>query len=100
MNYTKEQTRYMIDEYIKEPTRETVQKLAIELNKSVKSVTGKLAREGVYRREIYKTKTGEDPVTKLEIVQTICEKLDAESNKLAGLEKAPKLVLKYLESLL
>lgn len=100
MNYTKEQTEYITKEYTNNPTRETVERLSLELGKSVKSITGKLAREGVYRREVYKTKTGEDPVTKLEIVQGICDKLDAESNKLSGLEKAPKLVLKYLDSLL
>jgi len=68
MNYTKDQTEYMIERYRTNPSRDTVEELADEFSKSVKSVIGKLSREGVYRREVYKTKTGENPVTKVEIV--------------------------------
>ena len=100
MNYTPEQTKYMIEQYIKNPCRETVNELAKELNKSEKSVIGKLSREGVYRREVYRTKRGEKPVTKLEIVANIAESLDLESEDLSGLEKTPKLVLKRLENIL
>ena len=71
--------------------------LAAELNKSIKSIIGKLSREGVYRREIYKTKTGELPVTKVEIVSNIADSLGIEVDSLAGLEKAPKATLKKLE---
>ena len=68
MNYTKDQTEYMIEKYKTDPSRDTVEELADEFSKSIKSVIGKLSREGVYRREVYKTKSGENPVTKLEIV--------------------------------
>lgn len=97
MNYTEKDTAYMIAEYTNSPTRETVERLSFELEKSIKSVIGKLSREGVYRREVYKTKTGEDPITKLEIVAQIAEKLDIDPSRLAGLEKSPKNVLKYVE---
>jgi len=52
MNYSEDITKYMVSEYTENPSRATVEKLAEELNKSIKSVIGKLSREGVYRREI------------------------------------------------
>jgi hypothetical protein len=100
MNYSEEQTQYIVEEYKTNPNRETVESLAKELNKSIKSIIGKLSREGVYRREIYKTKTGELPVTKTEIVSNIADSLAIEVDSLLGLEKAPKATLKNLETAL
>ena len=85
MNYTELSTKYMVQEYTADPTRETVEKLAEELDKSIKSVIGKLSREGVYRREIYKTKSGETPVTKVEIVSSIAESLGLDGDTLLSL---------------
>lgn len=96
MSYTKEQTDYMLQQYEKSPTRETVANLAIEMKASEKSIIGKLSREGVYRREVYRTKSGDVPVTKLELVSLISEKLGLEEVKLEGLEKSPKSVLREL----
>jgi len=96
VNYTQEQVNYIVREYLEEPTRETVEELAEELNKSVKSIIGKLSREGVYKKTEYTTKTGEKPVTKLELVQELAEKLELEDWQLAGLEKAPKVALKNI----
>jgi len=98
INYTKEQVDYMVAEYTEEPTRETVEILAEELNKSVKSIIGKLSREGVYKKTEYTTKTGEKPITKLEIVQELAELLEIPVENLSGLEKSPKTVLKLLRS--
>ena len=53
-NYTTEQVSYMIDKYEEAPTRETVEMLANELGKSTKSIIGKLSREGVYQKAIWK----------------------------------------------
>jgi|TARA_B100001059_G_scaffold52321_1_gene46015 hypothetical protein len=97
MNYSEDITKYMVSEYTENPSRATVEKLAEELNKSIKSVIGKLSREGVYRREIYKTKSGDVPVTKVEIVSSIAEALGLEVDNLLGLDKAPKNTLKVLE---
>jgi hypothetical protein len=91
--YTKELTAAITEEYVANPTRETVDALAIKHEKSVKSIIGKLSREKVYRREIYVTKTGEKPVTKLELVGDIAVILDVTPSKLEGLEKSPKGVL-------
>ena len=97
MNYTDEQTKYMVDEYTNKPTRITVERLAKELDKTPKSIIGKLSREGVYRRSVYKTKTGETPVTKTELVQELAYVFEIDPAVLAGLEKAPKQVLKILK---
>ena len=90
VNYTPEMVDTMKQEYVANPTRETVEKLANELDKSIKSVIGKLSREGVYQKTEYLTKAGEKPVTKQEIVETIAGILAVEYQALAGLEKSPK----------
>ena len=97
VNYTQDQVEYIVNQYRLNPDRETVEKLADELNKSVKSIIGKLSREGVYKKTEYLTKTGEKPITKMQIVENLAEKLDLDITALAGLEKAPKTALKNLE---
>lgn len=94
MNYTEETTKYIVSEYTKEPSRETVDALSQELGKTAKSIIGKLSKEGVYRREVYTTKLGDKPVTKLEIVAEISNALGI---NLEGLDKAPKRTLQSLQ---
>ena len=96
LNYTENEVKHMRSRYQENPTREVVDELAEELNKSIKSIIGKLSREGIYVKAIYRTKTGELPVTKAEIIVKIANELGADSSKLIGLEKAPKQELKYL----
>ena len=96
-NYSEAETAKMVGAYLDKPTKETVELLAEELNRSKKSIIGKLSREGVYRREVYVSKTGESPITKGEIVSNIAESLGIENSTLAGLEKSPKAALKNLE---
>ena len=86
-----------MEEYKSNPSTKTVDKLADELGKSPKSIIGKLSREGVYQRAIYTSKTGETPVTKMELVSNIAENLDIEIEDLVGLDKSPKAALKALE---
>ena len=83
VNYTQEQVDYMKTLYDQEPTRDTVQKLANELNKSVKSIIGKLSREGGYQKTEYLSKTGERPITKKQMVEIIAKEVVGESSKLA-----------------
>ena len=97
VNYTEEQVSYMKTVYIAFPERETVERLAQEFDKSVKSIIGKLSREGVYKKTEYLTKTGEKPRTKQEIVENLASKLELDITALAGLEKAPKIALRNLE---
>ena len=98
VNYTPEQVEHMIEAYTKTPTRETVENLAEDLDKSIKSIIGKLSREGVYKKTVYKTKTGEDPETKKEIVENLANMLNVKYETVAGLEKSPKAALKLLRS--
>ena len=97
MNYTPEETLFMVEAYTAEPSRETVEKLAVKLEKSVKSIIGKLSREGVYQRAAYKSKSGDDPVTKMELVNNVAENLRIEIDDLFGLDKSPKAALRALE---
>jgi L,D-peptidoglycan transpeptidase YkuD (ErfK/YbiS/YcfS/YnhG family) len=97
MNYTELDTAFMVEKYSAEPTMETVQYLAEKLGKTTKSIIGKLSREGVYKRAVYKSKSGEMPITKVELVSNIAENLGVEVEALVGLEKSPKATLKTLE---
>ena len=99
VNYTPEQVDLMIEKYRSNPTRETVENLAEDLDKSIKSIIGKLSREGVYKKTVYKTKTGEDPETKKEIVEEIAQLIEVEGT-IAGLEKSPKADLILLRNTL
>ena len=96
INYTQEQVDFMKNTYSDEPTRATVIELADKLDKSVKSIIGKLSREGVYQKTEYLSKTGERPITKKQMVIIIAKELVGDSSRLEGLEKAPKADLKYL----
>lgn len=100
VNYTEEQVSYIKESYQANPTRETVENLSKELNKSIKSIIGKLSREGVYKKTVYKTKTGEDPITKKELVEDLAEILDISYDSIAGLEKSPKADLKNVVTVL
>lgn len=96
VNYTAEQVKMMTVAYTENPSRETVEKLSEDLDKSIKSIIGKLSREGVYKKTVYKTKTGETPVTKKQIVQEVADLLEIDYKDLAGLVKSPKPELKTL----
>ncbi len=96
INYTEKQVELMIEKYTSNPSRETVEELAETLDKSIKSIIGKLSREGVYKKTVYKTKTGESPETKKEIVENLAGLLNLEYVQVAGLEKSPKSALKIL----
>ena len=67
-NYTDEMVASMTAKYVANPTRDTVEALANEFGKSVRSVIAKLSREGVYVAQPKVTKTGEPVVRKAELV--------------------------------
>ena len=98
-NYTEQMTSKMVATYTANPCRETVDALAKELGKNTRSVIAKLSREGVYQKQVYKTKTGEVPMTKQELVSQMAEFLDIDSSKIMGLEKAPKQDIKFLNEI-
>jgi hypothetical protein len=98
-NYTDDQTKHMIEVYQANPCRETVDKLALELGKTVKSIIGKLSREKVYIKKDYVTKRGEKPVTKVQMIEEIAGILKGDKERLQTLEKSSKAELLYLKVL-
>ena len=93
-NYTEEQTKEIIDMYQSNPTLDTVTEIAVKFRKTRKSIIAKLSKEGVYQKKVYVSKTGELPVTKAELVDSIKDVLGID---LPQLDKAPKPTLKALK---
>jgi hypothetical protein len=92
-SYSEKEVKQLIDVYTANPCMETVERLMTLLNRPKKSIISKLVKEGVYVTHRYLSKTGEAPITKLEIVRSIEDALDT---SLPGLDKAPKITLKEL----
>ena len=80
-NYTDEMVEHMTTLYVANPNRETVDVLAKEFGKSVRSVIAKLSREGVYIAQERKTKSGEPVVRKADLVSQL--ELTSSVNSLA-----------------
>ena len=91
--YTTTEVNKLIDTYTDNPGLETVDRLAVLLNKPRRSIISKLVKEGVYITRGYRSKTGAVPISKLAIVRVIEDALDT---KLPGLDKTPKSTLVLL----
>ena len=87
-NYSDEVVAQMTEQYVANPTRETVDALAQEFGKSVRSIIAKLSREGVYVAQPKVTKTGEPVVRKAELVALIEENFGIEVPSLVNASKA------------
>jgi hypothetical protein len=61
VNYTPEQTLKMVADYQRGVS---VEMLAQEMGKTVRSIVAKLSREKVYEAKTYVSKTGETPIKK------------------------------------
>lgn len=96
VNYTPEQTAAMLAAYTAEPTAKTVEALAENLGKSVRSIVAKLSREGVYKKKEYTTKTGEKVQKKDETADAIGAILRLNENDIESLTKANKTALKAI----
>ena len=86
-NYTAEQSAAIVAAYVAGSTVET---LATEFGKSVRSITAKLSREGVYKKKEYKTKTGEAVVKKdahADAIGAILKLTEAETDSLTKANK-------------
>ena len=92
-NYTDEMVEQMVSRDVANPTRATVDALAEEFGKSVRSIIAKLSREGVYVAQQRTTKTGEPVVRKADLVAMLEEKFQVE---LPSLVKASKQDLELL----
>ena len=96
VNYTAEQTAAMLAAYAAAPTVETVEQIAADLGKSVRSIVAKLSREGVYKKKEYKTKNGEAVVKKDAAADEIGAILGMAENDVDSLTKANKTALKMI----
>jgi len=93
VNYTAEQTAKMITDYA---NGVTVEAMAKELGKSVRSIVAKLSREKVYKAKAYVSKTGEAVVKKDEWADYIGEALGLAEADTDSLTKANKNALKAI----
>jgi len=87
-NYTDEMVAEMHELYTANPTRETVDMIAENFGKSVRSVIAKLSREGIYVTQERTTKTGEPVVRKAELVAQLEDKFGIELPTLVKASKA------------
>ena len=93
VNYTPEQTLSMVADYTAGMTVETI---AMNMGKSVRSVVAKLSREKVYVAKTYTTKTGESVVKKDTVADYIGEQLGLSESDTESLTKANKVALKAI----
>lgn len=94
---TQRYTQELIDELITSyRSGVPVGELAQQYELPLRSVIAKLSQLGVYERKGYRTKTGEVPVPKRELIERLGELLDEELELLDSLEKVNKRILKKL----
>ena len=93
VNYTPEQTAQMVTDYKAGVTVETI---AQNLGKTVRSVVAKLSREKVYVAKTYVSKTGEAVVKKDAHADAIGAILRLPENDIESLTKANKSALKAI----
>lgn len=93
VNYTAEQTTKMVADYQAGVTVETI---ANELGKTVRSIVAKLSREKVYVAKTYVSKTGEAVIKKDTVADYIGEALGLTESDTESLTKANKTALKAI----
>lgn len=90
LNYTPEQTAKMVADY---QDGVSVEMLAQEMGKTVRSIVAKLSREKVYQAKAYVSKTGEAPIKKDVHADFIGEALGLTEADTESLTKANKVAL-------
>lgn len=93
VNYTAEQTAKMVADYT---AGVTVEAIAAELGKTVRSVVAKLSREKVYKAKTYTTKNGEKVEKKDETADAIGRVLGLSDGEVDSLTKANKTALRKI----
>lgn len=93
VNYTAEQTAELKAAYVAAPNAETVKMFAEKFGKTVKSIVAKLAKEQVYQKAEYVSKTGEKPVKKDAHADAIGAVLHLTESETESLTKANKTAL-------
>lgn len=98
-NYTPEQTAAMVEAYTANPAQETVEALALEMGKTVRSIVAKLSREGVYQKKEYLTKKGEAVMKKDSLADELGMLAGLTEAEITSLAKANKTALAKLVGL-
>jgi hypothetical protein len=93
INYTPEQTAQIISDY---QSGLSVEIIADNVGKTVRSIVAKLSREKVYIAKEYKTKTGESAIKKDTHADAIGAILRLPENDIESLTKANKNALKVI----
>jgi len=93
VNYTAEQAAKMVEDYT---SGVTVEAIAMELGKTVRSVVAKLSRSGVYKKKEYVTKSGEAVVKKDELADKLAVVFGLTEAEADSLTKANKTALKKI----
>ena len=93
VNYTPEQTLALVADYTAGVSVETI---AQNLGKSVRSVVAKLSREKVYVAKTYVSKTGEKPIRKDAHADAIGAVLKLTEAETESLTKANKTALEKI----
>jgi hypothetical protein len=93
LNYTPEQTAQIVSDY---SNGVTVESIAQNLGKSARSIVAKLSREGVYKKKVRTTKTGDVVVKKDAHADAIGAILQLPENDIESLTKANKSALKAI----
>ena len=97
VNYTPEQTAQIVADYTAGVTVETI---AANVGKSVRSIVAKLSREGVYQKKVYTSKTGEAVQKKDAVADAIGAILRMTEPEIESLTKANKTALAKIFSAL
>ena len=92
-NYTPEVLDSILEDY---KSGKSVQELSAAHNIPTRSIIAKLSNLGVYKKKTYVSKTGEAPVKKEELLETIAHLLGEDLQKIESLEKCTKSTLKLL----
>lgn len=93
VNYSPEQTQAVVSGYT---NGMTVESLAADMGKSVRSIIAKLSREGVYKAKVYTTKQGETVIKKDAHADAIGSILNLSESETESLTKANKSVLRKI----
>lgn len=93
VNYSPEQTAAVVSGYT---NGMTVESLAADMGKSVRSIIAKLSREGVYKAKVYVTKQGDTVIKKDAHADAIGSILNLSESETESLTKANKSVLRKI----
>jgi hypothetical protein len=91
VNYTPEQTATVIGLYT---TGNSVEMIAEQMGKSVRSIVAKLSREGVYIPKA--AAKGQGRVTKADLIGRLANKFEIDATEISSLEKAGMGALELL----